>query len=236
MKFPKLSGATLLVSLLQAPQWAAAKLAANETDTNLVIANDRLYAAVAKNGGSIVTLTLDGQNLLGTRSGATGQGPYLDCYCTPAGFWTPGSVNPTYKLFKGTDSSGTDYGGIMMSDTYTQTGQVLQQYWFLRDGETGLHTFSRVAYHNETTPFLRNLQEMRTLFRPNSNIWTHLLTNEDQYAPLPGNAAKASQVVVQDATWDMSAAPNDAYVQQESDYFTKYTFQDTWRDVTAYGM
>ncbi|KAH7152166.1 family 4 polysaccharide lyase [Dactylonectria estremocensis] len=236
MKFPKLSGASLVLALLQAPQWVAAVLEANETSTQLVLANDRLYAAVTKAGGSITTLTLDGQNLLGTRSGATGQGPYLDCYCTPAGFWTPGSVKPTYELFKGTDSTGTDYGGIVMSDTYTQTGQVLEQYWFLRDGETGLHTFSRVAYYNETTPFLRNLQEMRTLFRPNSNIWTHLLTNEGQYAPLPGTEAKAKQVVVQDATWDMSAAPNDAYVQQESDYFTKYTFQDTWRDVTAYGM
>ncbi|KAH6893282.1 family 4 polysaccharide lyase [Thelonectria olida] len=236
MKFPKLSGAAALLSLLQTPQLAVAKLVANETDTALVISNDRLYAAVEKASGAIVTLSLDGQNLLGTRSGSTGLGPYLDCYCTPSGFWTPGSVSPSYKLFKGKDSTGTAYGGVMMSDTYAQTGQVLQQYWFLRDGETGLHTFSRVAYHNETTPFLRNLQELRTLFRPNSNIWTHLLTNEGHYAPLPGTAAKAKQVVVQDATWYMGNTPDDAYVQQESDYFTKYTFQDTWRDVTAYGM
>jgi rhamnogalacturonan endolyase len=37
----------------------------------------------------------------------------------------------------------------------------------MREGETGLHTFSRVAYNSETTPFWRNLQELRTLFRPN---------------------------------------------------------------------
>lgn len=84
-----------------------------------------------------------------------------------------------------------------MSDTYTPTGQVLEQYWFLRDGETGLHAFSRIAYYNETTPFLRNLQEFRTLFRPNSDIWTHLATNAVQYAPLPGKEAKENQVVVQ---------------------------------------
>jgi len=123
-----------------------------------------------------------------------------------------------------------------MSDTYIPTGQVLEQYWFLRDGETGLHSFSRLAYYNETTPFLRNLQEFRTLFRPNSDIWTHLLTNEQTYGPLPGAAAKAAQVVVQDATWYLGNTPQDPYVQQVADYFTKYTFQDTWRDHPVHGM
>jgi hypothetical protein len=52
-----------------------------------------------------------------------------------------------------------------MSEKYPPTGQALEQYWFLRDGETGLHTFSRLIYQNTTTLFLRNLQESRTLFR-----------------------------------------------------------------------
>ncbi|KAF5641097.1 rhamnogalacturonate lyase precursor [Fusarium sp. NRRL 52700] len=235
MKFRKLSAA-FLVSLLQAPQSVAAALNATETDTQLVVSNDRLYAAVQKKGGAIVKLTLDGTNLLGSPSGSTGIGPYLDCYCTPKGFWTPGSVAPKYKLFKGKDGKGKDYGGIVMSDTYTETGQVLEQYWFLRDGETGLHTFSRVAYHNEEQPFLRNLQELRTLFRPNNDMWTHLLTNTKQYAPLPGKEAKEKQVVVQDATWYLGNTPDDPYVKQEADYFTKYTFQDSWRDIDAYGL
>ena len=123
-----------------------------------------------------------------------------------------------------------------MSDTYPATGQVLEQYWFLREGETGLHTFSRIAYYNETTPFLRNLQEFRTMFRPNSPIYTHLLTNDKQYAPLPSDAAESKWIVVQDATWYLGNSPDDAYVQQEADYFTKYTFQDTWRDHDAHGM
>ncbi|KAL6360509.1 hypothetical protein LRP88_06215 [Fusarium phalaenopsidis] len=232
MKFRSVSLAALL---LQAPQWVAAALKATESDTELVISNDRLYAAVQKPGGSIVKLTLDGTNLLGTRSGSTGQGPYLDCYCTPKGFWTPGTMTPKYKLFKGKDSSGKDYGGIMMADTFTETGQVLEQYWFLRDGETGLHTFSRVAYHNEEQPFLRNLQELRTMFRPNSEMWTHLLTNEKQYAPLPGKEAQAKQVVVQDATWYMGNTPDDAYVKQEADYFTKFADGSKTEDGDAYG-
>ena len=236
MKLRQLTKTALLGSLLYAPQWVVAKLETSETDSELVISNDRLYAAVEKDGGGIATLTLDGVNLLGTRSGSTGKGPYLDCYCTPKGFWTPGSVTPTYELFSGTDSTGTDYGGVKMSDTYIETGQVLEQYWFLRDGETGLHGFSRVAYHNETTPFLRNLQELRTLFRPNTDMWTHLLTNENHYAPLPSSEAIKNQVVVQDATWYLGNTPDAAYVQQEADYFTKYTFQDTWRDAKAHGL
>lgn len=227
---------SLLLLVLQAPQWVAAKLEANETDTELVLSNDRLNAVVSKDRGSITTLILDGQDLLGPRSGNVGIGPYLDCYCTPSGFWTPGSEDPDYELYSGTDSTGTAYGGVKMSDTYPPTGQVLEQYWFLREGETGLHMFSRVAYYNETTPFLRNLQELRTLFRPNTDLWTHLLTNPTQYAPLPGDEAIDNQVVVQDATWYLGNTPDDAYVQQEADYFTKYTFADTWRDAKAHGM
>ncbi|KAI2637180.1 polysaccharide lyase family 4 protein [Hypomontagnella submonticulosa] len=214
---------------------AYAEVVATENETQLVIQNDRLYTRVDKASGAMDAVVLDGQNLLGTRSGSTGVF-YLDCYCTPKGFWTPGNTQPTYELYSGTDSTGTSYGGIKMSDTYTPTGQVLEQYWFLRDGETGLHAFSRIAYYNETTPFLRNLQEFRTLFRPNSDIWTHLATNAVQYAPLPGKEAKENQVVVQDATWYMDNTPSDPYVQQEAEYFTKYTFQDTWRNHDAHGM
>ncbi|KAI0132171.1 galactose mutarotase-like domain-containing protein [Xylariales sp. AK1849] len=222
--------------LLGTPAIVLGALNATEDDVALVISNDRLYASVSKSSGAVESLTLDGQNLLGTKSGSTGIGPYLDCYCIPSGFWTPGTTQPTFELFSGIDSNGTDYGGIKMSDTYTPTGQVLETYWFLRDGETGLHMFERLAYYNETTPLLRNLQEFRTLFRPNSAIWTHLLTNKDQYAPLPGNEAIATEVVVQDATWYLGNTTDDAFVQQEADYFTKYTFSDTWRDNDVHGQ
>ncbi|KAK3939862.1 rhamnogalacturonan lyase [Diplogelasinospora grovesii] len=235
MAFGKLTKASFLV-LSCALRCVSALLNATETSTSLVIANDRLYAAVEKASGVVVTLTLDGQNLLGTRSGMTGIGPYLDCYCIPSGAWTPGTTNVSYALWSGTDATGTKWGGIKMSDRYTPTGQVLEQYWFLREGETGLHTFSRVAYYNKTTPFLRNLQEFRTLFRPNSKIWTHLVTNEKQYAPLPGAEAVSKEVVVQDATWYLGNTPDDAYVQQEASYFTKYTFSDTWRDHDVHGI
>jgi rhamnogalacturonan endolyase len=121
-----------------------------------------------------------------------------------------------------------------MGETYAPTGQRLEQYWFLREGETGLHTFSRVVYHNKTTPFLRNLQEFRTLFRPNHDppLFTHFITNDQFSAPRPD---LDGQVTVQDATWQL-ANEEDPYVKGVGDYFTKYTFQDTWRDHLAHGM
>jgi rhamnogalacturonan endolyase len=145
-------------------------------------------------------------------------------------------LSPKYQLLRGIDSTKTAYGGIVMSEVYPPTGQVLEQYWFLREGETGLHAFSRLAYHNKTTPFLRNLQEFRTLLRPNTPLWTDLITNDHQYAPLPSKNATAVQVTVQDATWYLGKTPNDPYVVQQSDYFTKYTFADTWRDHDVHGM
>ncbi|KAH6677911.1 rhamnogalacturonan lyase [Plectosphaerella plurivora] len=215
---------------------AAADLQAYETGNAYILANERLNVTIGKSNGIVSDVFLDGQDLLGPTSGSVGRGPYLDCYCTPSGFWTPGGAGRTMQLYSGEDKTGTAYGGFKLSDTFTATGQILEQYIFLREGETGLHMFSRVAYHNETTPFLRNLQELRTLFRPNTNIWTHLMTNQNQYAPLPGAEAIAKQVVVQDATWDMTATPNDGYVEEFADYFTKYSFQTNYQDHKAAGM
>ncbi|KAJ6183597.1 hypothetical protein N7519_004898 [Penicillium mononematosum] len=215
---------------------AATALHVAENQTYITLANDRLTAVLRKSAGQIVDLTLDGQDLLGTQSGSTGIGPYLDCYCTPSGFYTAGATSPSMEVVQGTDSTGTKYGGMILSDTYTPTGQQFQQYWFLRDGETGLHMFSRLAYHNETTPFLRNLQEFRTLFRPNTDLWTHLTSSEIQTAPLPSKEAISKQIVVQDATWTFNNTPSDAYYTQFSEYFTKYTFSNQWRNNTVHGL
>lgn len=247
----RLYGLSLLVTFSPAVRSA---LVANQTDSYLLLANDRLTAAVNKSTGAVYYLSLDGQNLLGTEAttpvtpgGATGNGnsgigPYLDCYCTPEGSYTPGSHNATYDLYQAVDSSNVSYGGISMSQTYTPTGQVLQQYWFLRDGETGLHLFSRLYYYNDTTENSGVLQELRTLFRPNldTSIWTHLITNDEIYAPLPrpdpavGNTANAT--TVQDATWYIGDRTDDPYVEAFADYFTKYSFSADYGDQLAHGM
>ncbi|PWY91707.1 rhamnogalacturonate lyase B [Aspergillus sclerotioniger CBS 115572] len=220
--------------------FASATLHTTQNTSTITLSNARLTAHFSKSQGRITDLYLDNQDLLGPQSGDTGVGPYLDCYCIPSGFYTPGTTsstsNSTLHLITGTDTTKTQYAGVVMDSTYFPTGQHFQQYWFLRDGETGLHTFSRLAYYNASTPYLRNLQEFRTLFRPNTDLWTHLTSSEVQTAPLPSEKAIAEEVVVQDATWTFNITPSDAYYTQFSDYFTKYTFSNTWRDNSVHGV
>ncbi|KAL1960141.1 hypothetical protein VTO42DRAFT_8684 [Malbranchea cinnamomea] len=219
--------------------WQAnAKLEVSEHSDKIQLSNDRLHTELNKSNGIINVLTLDGQDLLGPVSGTLGL--YSDCHCTPDGFWTPGSQNATYKVIQGVDPSGVAYGGMVMSDVYLKTGQIFEQFWFLRDGETGLHAFTRIAYYNKTTPFLRELGELRSLFRHRSEIWTDLVTKESLHAPLPrpnpANGGSGGAVTVQDATWDLSERENDPFVEQGSDFYTKYTFYDTWRDHDVHGL
>lgn len=216
---------TALLNALCAFTTVRAVLTVTETTSTVTLKNNRLTAIVGKSNGAVVDLTLDGRDLLGAQSGSTGI-LYLDCYCIPSGAYTVGSKAPSIQVVNGTDTTGTAYGGVILSDTYTPTGQFFQQFWFLRDGETGLHTFTRLSYHNETTPFLRNLQELRTLFRPNANLglWTHLTSTKEQTAPLPSKDGIAKEITVQDATWSLENTPNDGYFKEFSEYFTKYTF------------
>lgn len=211
---------------------ARALLEATETTSQYLLRNDDLSVAVSKSNGAVSQLSLGKQDLIGAGSG---RGPYLDCSCIPSGFWTPGGT-ARFKLIKGTDSTGTPYGGVVMSDTYASTNQTLEQYWFLREGETGLHMFSRVTYFNQKTPFLRGLGELRTLFRPSTKLWTHLSGSEGNWAPIPSADANGKAITVQDATTYLGNSTNDPYVKQYSDYFTKYTFAEVWRDHDVHGQ
>ncbi|KAF2766955.1 rhamnogalacturonate lyase [Teratosphaeria nubilosa] len=211
----------------------------------IVLANERLHVSLNKSIGIIDQLSLDNQDLLGPPNYAAkhGLGPYLDCYCTPKGAYTPGSNHPQYAVLQGNDSSGIPWAGVVMSEVYPPTGQILEQYWFLHGEETGLHSFSRLVYRNETGPeSLGSFQEFRTLFRPNTHLWTHLSTNKRQNAPLPyhnpANAVDGGSgdvTLVQDTTWRINNA-SDPYVIEESDYFSKYIFSDGWRDHLVHGL
>ncbi|OTB09615.1 polysaccharide lyase family 4 protein [Hypoxylon sp. CI-4A] len=220
------------VALASLVSQATAFLNATETRDQYTLQNDDLLVAVSKSNGQVSKLVLGKEDLLGASGG---RGPYLDCSCVPSGFWTPGGT-AKYKLIKGTDSTGTPYGGVVMSDTYASTNQTLEQYWFLREGETGLHLFSRVTYFNERTPFLRGLGELRTLFRPNTPLWTHLSSSDSNWAPFPSADANRRAVTVQDATTYLGDATNDEYVKQYSDYFTKYAFSEVWRNHDVHGQ
>ncbi|KAI0801290.1 galactose mutarotase-like protein [Fomes fomentarius] len=188
----------------------------NETASLYTFANDRISFEVLKKNGYIRNLLFDGISVLGSPSGNAGQ-LYTDFPSN--GF--PLTANPSFEILQ-----GYGYAGFVVTDNDTSTGSLVQRSWFLRDGETGLHSFVRLAYHNATGPSKGGLGEVRTMFRPSSGPWTTLVTNAEQWAPIPGAEATVNQVQVQDATWYLGLTPDDAYVQQESDYWTKYTFAD----------
>jgi rhamnogalacturonan endolyase len=218
-----------LRGLTTLPFWATFSFAAitsSEDSSAIHISNDHLSFSVAKSSGAVLKLSLDGQNLLGT-----GRGPYLDCHCVESGFWTPGN-GATYKLFQGVDGVNKTYAGAVMSQNYQHTGKVLEQYWVLRDEETGMHVFTRVKYNNSTVSG-GDLGELRQLFRPTGSVWTHLSSSDEMSAPLPDTSGAPT---VQDATWFVGDKKGDPYVEQMSDYFTKYMFSEEWRDQKVHGM
>ena len=218
----------LILALLLWCTLALCAVKSSEDSSKISISNDRLAFSVSKSSGAITTLSLDGQDLLGS-----GTGPYLDCHCTAEGFWTPGNGG-TLKLFQGTDSTGKAYAGARVSNNYQNSGKVLEQYWFLKDGETGIHVFSRAKYSNSSVTSGGDLGELRVLFRPNTgSLWTHLSSSDEMYAPLPDTSGAPT---VQDATWYVGGKKDHPYVKQMSDYFTKYMFSETWREQKVHGL
>ncbi|TLD39160.1 rhamnogalacturonate lyase precursor [Venturia nashicola] len=229
------------VLIAQFSSWTSARLISVETGTNITISNARLSLTILKSTGAIHNLTLDGQNLLGTnkKNKKTGIGPYLDCYCIKkgAGSYTPGYIAPKYNSFNGSDEKGTPFAGVVMSETLPESGQTLSMFWIVSGEETGIHTFSRVQYPKDPVgPTRQTLQEFRTLFRPNSDLWTHMSVNDELAAPRPRPSTLEKGKVVQDATWDVSAAKDDPFVVEFSDYFTKYTFADAWDQHSVHGL
>ncbi|KAI8904533.1 galactose mutarotase-like domain-containing protein [Powellomyces hirtus] len=222
-------------SLILAP--VNARIKAEETQNGIHISNDRVAFTINKRIGNINEVSLDGVNLLGPKKGNTGQ-VYLTCNCVEgrkANQWIVGSNgNATYELVQGQDAGDTSYADVL-AQVHFWTGQSFYFWWFLRDGETGLHTFTRLTYANATRPDLGELGELRWLFRPNTDIFTHQAINK-LWPPLPADEAIEKQVQVEDATWYLGNTPSNPYVNQFSNYFTKYTFSDSAYENKAHGI
>ncbi|KAJ7106411.1 galactose mutarotase-like protein, partial [Mycena crocata] len=199
----------------------ASAVLVNELSTLYRFSNDLVSFDVIKGTGVIRNLTYEGVGLLGSLSGNAGQ-LYTDFPST--GFSTTG--NALTEIIR-----GVDWAGIVLTDNDTAVGKTVQRSWFLRDGESGLHSFVRLAYHNATGASFGALGESRTMFRPNGGPWTHLVTNGDQWAPIPSAAALVRQIEVQDATWYLGLTPDDAYCVHTSVVWgntnmMQYTFAD----------
>lgn len=169
--------------------------------------------------------------------------------------------NATFQLLQGHDSTGTSYAGVFMQQVLP-IGHTFQQWYFLRDTNTstGLHNFARLIYSNSSTgppfedggipvreirevfqvrAFLSSMRSVINLILPhqfNTTLWQTASTNPNLNVTIPSQAAITPAVEAQDATWSLSGTPNEPYVQQTSDYWTKYFLADSYRNRKAHGL
>ena len=224
------------------------KLTTSETNITLTIANDRVSFVLNKTDGIIHSVIFDGVQVLGVPVDNTSAiGPYVDAYFTPAeNDYNPGGgPGSNYQLINGTDSFGIDYGGMVMRQPNSEgyVGETIEQYWFLRDTETSLHAFTRVAYENTTTPLLCEFIQLRTLFRPHGYFFTHLSSTDDWYVPQPRPNPAIDSVAdlgiatqVQDTTWYIGNRTGDPFVENVADYYTKYSMSGAYRYHLVHGL
>ncbi|KAJ7617816.1 galactose mutarotase-like protein [Roridomyces roridus] len=200
-----------LVSLAYAVQ-------VSQTASTITFSNSELSFDLLTSNGYIRNIVFRNTSLLGPPTGLSAQ-VYTDWPSNAFGL----IANNSRQIIE-----GSDYAGIVITDNNTAAGSLVQRSWFLRDGEAGLHSFVRLNYYNATVESLGALGEVRTMFRPNPDDapWTHIVTNSEQYATHPSDEALANEIQVQDATWYIGNTPNDPYVLEEGDYWTKYSFAD----------
>ncbi|TFY79933.1 hypothetical protein EWM64_g4079 [Hericium alpestre] len=217
-----MAGSILRVAALLVAALLANAVQITETSSQLTFWNRHVSFDIQKSNGYIQNIIYQNTSLLGNVSALTGQ-LYTDW---PSNGFALVS-NSSHEIF-----NGSDWAGIVFTDNNAATGGLVQRSWFLRDEESGLHSFLRLAFFNETNPVQGALGESRTMFRPNTDLWTHVATH-------PSNRALADEIQVQDATWYIANTPNEAYVKEAStpvsltaclasvaDLVTKYTFAD----------
>ncbi|KAJ7883378.1 hypothetical protein B0H13DRAFT_2344131 [Mycena leptocephala] len=148
----------------------------------------RFHLNLYRFANDFISFECAGEGLLGAVSGNAGQlySGAFDKFNSPEYFLsltTPADFPSAVFGITGNASSeivgDADWAGIVLTDNDTTVGMIVQRSWFLRDGESGLHSFLRLGYHNATGPSLGRLGESRTMFRPNGGPWTHIVTNSE---------------------------------------------------------
>ncbi|KAJ7484634.1 galactose mutarotase-like protein [Mycena latifolia] len=226
------------------------RISASENATTIAIHNDRLSFTIDKTNGILGHIHLDGQDLQGPQSNTSGRG-YYECHCVPMGYEVPASDifhiatngNATFTLIQGLDITRVAYAGVFMQQVLP-IGHTFQQWYFIRDTPTatGLHNFARMHYSNSSIgpPFADGgipVREIREVFQFNTTLWQTASTNPNLNVSIPDQNAITPAVQAQDATWDLATStPDEPFVVQTSDWWTKYFLADAYRKRKAHGL
>ncbi len=237
----KQCGAALVLSasalaLCLAP--ARSAVSYTDTPTQARVTNGRLTFTVSKPGdrghdpGSISSLSLDGQELLGHGE------VYFDTHDV-AGYFRLGHHDTqatTYEIHQASDRAGVGYVDLAVHHSPTALQPLdIRQHYLLRDGETGIHLFTEVNHSaaQKGDPF----GEMRSVAVGDETLFTFMSTEDNVSAPIPLPAHITGQNTVQDTTWDLGAFPQDPYVLGTGKrYYTKYDFAGLELDHTVHGF
>ncbi|KAJ7833123.1 galactose mutarotase-like domain-containing protein [Mycena olivaceomarginata] len=209
-----------------------------------------LSFTIDKTSGILGHIHLDGQDLQGPQSNTSGRG-YYECHCVPMGYEVPASDifhiatdgNATFTLTKGVDVTLTPYAGVFMQQVLP-IGHTFQQWYFIRDTPTatGLHNFARMLYSNSTVgpPFEDGgipVREIREVYQFNTTLWQTASSNPTLNVSIPDQDAITPAVQAQDATWNLATnTPDEPFVQQMSNWWTKYFLADAYRKRKAHGL
>lgn len=141
---------------------------------------------------------------------------------------------------QGEDKTGTPYAGVFLQEI-VPVGHTFQQWYFLRAHETGLHNFARLLYANAAAglPFEDGglpVREIREVFQFNSTLWQTASTNPAVNVSIPQQSSISPAVQVQDATWSLAGTPDEPFVQETADTWTKYFLADAYRHRRAHGL
>ncbi|KAJ7128110.1 galactose mutarotase-like protein [Mycena filopes] len=240
----------LLLALALFVARVKSKITTSDNATTIAIHNDRLSFTIDKTNGFLGHIHLDGMDLQGPQSNTSGRA-WFECHCAPMGYEVAASDifhvgldgNATFTLIKGLDTTRTAYAGVFMQQLLP-VGHTFQQWYFIRDTptSTGLHNFARLVYANASTgpPFADGgipLREIREVFQFNTTLWQTASTNPTLNVTIPDQDAITPAPQAQDATWDLATNTPDApFVQQTSDWWTKYFLADAYRKRKAHGL
>ena len=201
--------AATTVALLAAGPAAAATPTVTETGSSITVDNGLLSFRVEKGDGSISSLVLDGQELLGG-------GGFLYQDANDDEYWRLGSTTPaSYSV-----TTGADFVDVSLSTAATTAMPAdFTLHYVLREGETGLHIYLEI---NHTTAMADlDMAQTRAVLRADPSLFDHHSVTDARFGIMPTPAELDAGTKVSDATTQLN--PGTAYEAETGrPEYTKY--------------